>query len=75
MRNARDEVSVEYEGQTYSAMWHVEGGMLEVSSPDLGSKVAKAGAAPERMASRLLKELLREAAREGLLQRQPPMKP
>ena len=57
----RFEVEVEKDGKLYQATARVEGGMLTVSSVNLGSKSASVSSNNNVLAKLLLNELIRNA--------------
>lgn len=62
----RMDVECEYEGKTYSGTYEVTRGMLTVSWL-YGSKSATPGSRPDILARLMLRELIEDAQRRGLL--------
>jgi hypothetical protein len=62
----RNSVEVEFEGKKYEAEYFVERGSLTVSS-DWGTKSTHPGPDPGSIARVILRELLEDAKRQGVL--------
>jgi len=62
----RIDVECEYEGKTYRGTYEVTRGLLTVSWP-YGSKSATPGSKPGFLAELILRELVEDAKRRGLL--------
>jgi len=58
---------MEFEGQTYNALYYVEHGLVTVVWGDSGSKIGRISVSPEETARMLFRELLRSAKARGNL--------